>query len=137
VGNYFRYRIGGFVLNGIYLLNPTGCALVGYGPKCYGRLTGGHIINKSKVGGNKEGRAILIAQAKLFIETGIAEIMTPQCVAHNVNRWADEPEAVKIMLLQKIYEFGFLHMEEWFETFLSTFKVRSYVHYLELRVLIS
>jgi len=137
MGNHYRHRIGGVILSGVYLLNPTGCALVGYGPKCYGRLTGGHIINKSKVGGNKEGRAILIAQAKLFIETGVAEIMTLQCVAHNVDRWADESEAVKIMLLQKIYEFGYIHMEDWFEVFLSTFKVRSYVHYLELRVLIS
>lgn len=123
MGSRHRHSIGGVILSGVYLLNPQGCALVGYGPKCYGRLTGGHLINKSKVGGNKEGRAILVAQAKLFVETGIAEIMTLQCVAHNVNRWADEPEAVKIMLLQKIYEFGYLRMAEWFDIFLATFDV--------------
>ena len=61
-------------------LDPERCALEGYVIPCHGNLTGGHILNKSKVRGNKEGRAILVAQAKLFIETGTAEIMTAQCV---------------------------------------------------------
>ena len=117
------------------LLNPSGCALDGYVIPCHGPLTGGHILNKSKTRGNKEGRAILVAQAKLFIETGTAEIMTAQCMEHNVNRWADEPEAVKIMLLQKVYEYGYLHMAEWFDLFLGTFKVHPTE--LELERLIS
>ena len=100
------------------------CALAGYGTACCGELTGGHIINKSKTRGNKAGRAILVKQAKIFKETGKAEIMAVQCMEHNVNRWADEPAAVKIMLLQKIEEYGHDHMAEWFETFLATFKVR-------------
>jgi hypothetical protein len=65
--------------------------------------------------GNKEGRAILAACPP--------EIMAKQCYTHNINRWADEPEAVKIMLIQKIYQFGYIHMEDWFEEFLGTFKV--------------
>ena len=117
------------------LLDPKHCALEGYVIPCHGRLTGGHIINKSKTRGNKEGRAILVAQAKLFIETGTAEIMTAQCVEHNINRWADEPDAVKIMLLQKIYEYGYMHMHNWFHVFLKTFKVHPTE--LELERLIS
>ena len=55
---------------------------------------------------------------------GTAEIMSTQCSAHNVGRTANEPEAVRILLLQKVYEYGWSHMAEWFETFLGTFKVR-------------
>lgn len=131
--NYARNISGkpivGRTTSGIYLLNPTGCALIGYAIRCDGPPTGGHIINKSKTVGNDEGRAMLAACPD--------EIMAIQCYQHNVGRMGDTPEAVKIMLLQKIFEFGYLHMEEWFEEFLSTFKVRSYVHNLELRVLIS
>lgn len=129
--NYARNIQGkpvmGGTTSGIYLLNPIGCALIGYGIRCDGPPTGGHIINKSKTVGNAEGRAILAACPP--------EIMTPQCYQHNINRWADEPEAVKIMLLQKIYAFGFLHMAEWFEVFLNTFKVHRVD--LELERLIS
>ena len=127
--------IVGRATSGIYVLNPVGCALIGYGCQCYGNPTGGHIINKSKVAGNKGGRAILVEQAKVYKATGIAEIMTHQCEAHNIDRWADEPAAVKIMLLQKIYEFGYLHMAEWFDVFLATFKVHRVD--LELERLIS
>ena len=129
--NYARNISGkpivGRTSSGIYMLNPVGCALIGYGTRCDGPPTGGHIINKSKTVGNDEGRAILVACPD--------EIMANQCYTHNINRWADEPEAVKIMLLQKIYEFGFLHIEEWFEVFLATFKVHPTE--LELERLIS
>ena len=117
--NYARNLSGkpivGRTTSGIYVLNPVGCALIGYGTRCDGPPTGGHILNKSKVRGNKEGRAILSACPN--------EIMANQCYQHNINRWADEPEAVKIMLLQKIYQFGYMHMADWFEVFLGTFKV--------------
>ena len=129
--NYARNIQGkpvmGRTTSGIYLLNPTGCSLIGYRIRCDGPPTGGHIINKSKTRGNKEGRAILAACPP--------EIMANQCYQHNINRWADEPEAVKIMLLQKIYEFGYLHMHDWFDVFLKTFKVRPID--LELERLIS
>ena len=111
----------------IYLINPERCALEGYAIPCSGHMTGGHILNKSKVRGNPEGRAILAACPD--------EIMTNQCYQHNVSRFADTPEAVKIMLLQKIYEFGYLHMHDWFEVFLATFKVHPVE--LELERLIS
>ncbi len=111
-------------LRGTYSLNPQGCALSGYVIPCSGRMTGGHIINKGKTRGNAEGRAILVEQAKIFMETGKAEIMTWQCDTHNVKRIADEPQAVRIMLLQQIYKFGWAHMKEWFETFLGTYKMR-------------
>jgi len=96
----------------VYLLNPTGCALVGYGIGCYGSLTGGHIINRSKCGGNKEAIAIL--------KTCPPEIMAIQCYQHNVSRFADTSEAVKIQLLQKIWEYDYIHMQEWFDIFLSS-----------------
>ena len=108
-------------------LDPEHCALEGYAIPCSGTPTGGHIINKSKVRGNKEARAILAACPP--------EIMTVQCYQHNVSRWADTPDAVKIMLLQKIYEFGYLHMNDWFGVFLATFKVHPVD--LELERLIS
>lgn len=112
----------------VFLNPPDGdCWLKGYAIKCDGHMTGGHIINKSKTRGNAEGRAILASCPK--------EIMAPQCQAHNQSRWADTPTAVKIMLLQKIYQFGYLHMHEWFEQFLGTFKVRPTE--LELERLIS
>ena len=96
-------------------LNPERCALENYAIPCSGHMTGGHILNRSKCGGNKKAIAIL--------KTCPPEIMTVQCYQHNISRFADTSEAVKIMLLQKIYEHGFLHMSDWFGTFLSTFKV--------------
>jgi len=105
-------------------LDPKHCSLEGYIIPCSGRLTGGHILHKSDAAGNAEGRAILVAQAKIFMETGKAEIMAWQCVAHNVNRYANSPEAKRIQLLQKIYVYGWAHMKEWFEMFLATYKVR-------------
>ncbi len=112
-------------LPNIIIINPQGmaCALRGYRMRCEGPPTGGHIINKTKTKGNPEGRAILVAQAAQFAETRKAEIMTWQCASHNVERVADEPEAVRIMLIQKIYEYGWFHMKHWFDEFLGTYKV--------------
>ena len=129
--NYTRNIQGkpvmGRTTSGIYLLNPTGCALIGYAVRCDGPPTGGHIINKSKTRGNPIGHEILAACPE--------EIMAIQCYQHNVSRWADTLDAVKIMLLQKIYEHGYLHMADWFEVFLGTFKVHPIE--LELERLIS
>lgn len=112
---------------GVVWLNPKGCVLKGYVIRCEGPPTGGHIINKSKTRGNEEGRAILTACP--------TEIMADQCLNHNVGRTADEPTAVKIMLIQKIFKHGYLHMEEWFDVFLNTYKERP--NDLELKVLLS
>lgn len=115
------YRSGS--ISGRYLLNPSGCALAGYAIGCDGPPTGGHIINKSKTRNSPKARAILIAQAEKWAIHGTAEIMTTQCHAHNVSRLADEPQAVRIMLLQKVYEYGYSHMHRWFYEFLSAFKL--------------
>lgn len=84
-------------------------------------------MNRSKCRGNKKAIAIL--------KTCPPEIMSAQCLAHNVSRFADTPEAVRILLLQKIYEYGYIHMADWFEAFLFTFKVHPID--LELERLIS
>lgn len=112
----------------LYLKPPDGvCSLTGYAIWCDGPLQGHHMINKGKVGGNAEARKILVACPD--------EIMADVCVAHNIGRMADTPEARKILLLQKIHKYGYNHMKEWFEVFLSTFKVRP--HEWELEVLLS
>jgi len=101
---------------GYIMLNPPGCALRGFKVKCDGPIQGGHIIHKDKARGNPEARAILAACPD--------EIMAPQCMAHNVGRIANSREAMRIQLLQKVYQYGWSHMKEWFEMFLSTYKVR-------------
>jgi hypothetical protein len=130
--NYARNISGkplmGRTTSGIYVLNPVGCALIGYGTRCDGPPTGGHIIHKGEVQGNDEARAILAACPP--------EIMAIQCYQHNVGRFANSPEAKRIQLIQKIYEFGYWHMEEWFEEFHKCFKKIPYPE-LELERLIS
>lgn len=93
----------------LYLLPPTNvCALQGYIIRCQGPLTGQHILNKSKARGNKEIRAILASCPP--------EVMANVCQeGHNISRWADTKEAQKILLLQKIHEFGWAHMKTFFD----------------------
>jgi hypothetical protein len=107
------------------LLNPDDrvCSLQGYKVPCFGALQHGHIIHKGQARGNKDGRAILAACPPI--------IMAWQCEAHNVGRWANQREAIRIQLLQKIYEYGYEAIDRWFDEFLATFKVRP--HDLELR----
>lgn len=109
------------------LLVPKGCALSGFKIRCVGDLQGHHIINKGNTRGNPEGRSILTACPP--------EIMALVCYAHNVGRLADTPTARKILLLQKIYQFDWFHMKEWFDVFLATFK--RYPTELELERLLS
>lgn len=130
--NYARNIQGkpvmGRTTSGIYVLNPVGCALIGYEVRCDGPPTGGHIIHKGEVQGNDGARAILAACPP--------EIMAIQCYQHNVGRFANSPEAKRIQLIQKIYEFGYWHMAEWFEEFHKCFKKIPYPE-LELERLIS
>jgi len=130
--NYARNLQGrpimGRTTSGIYVLNPVGCALIGYAVRCDGPPTGGHIIHKGDVQGNDEARAILAACPP--------EIMAMQCYQHNVGRLANSPEAKRIQLIQKIYEFGWWHMVEWFDEFHKCFKKIPYPE-LELERLIS
>ena len=103
-------------------LSPDNCSLEGYKISCKGQPQGGHIIHKGEVQGCEEAREILVDQAKQWAIHGTAEIMATQCMAHNVSRFANTPEARKIQLLQKIYQYGWSHMELWFSTFHATLK---------------
>jgi hypothetical protein len=91
------------------LLAPSAgvCALVGYKVTCAGPLTGQHILNKSKARGNEEVRAILAACPE--------EVMATICTRHNVDRWADQPDARRILLLQNVYRFGWHRMKKFFD----------------------
>ena len=85
-------------------LDPERCALEGYGPPCYGGLQNGHLINESKARGN--------AKVKKYLKHDMN--ISPQCVAHNVGRWADTYEARKIQLLQKIFKHGWTEVKEYY-----------------------
>lgn len=92
----------------LYLQAPLGeCALAGYRVECAGPLTGQHILNKSKARGNAEVRAILARCPE--------EVMAEVCAAHNVDRWADQKDAQRILLLQNIYRFGWRRMKDFFD----------------------
>lgn len=93
---------------GILLVVPPGmCTLSGYRVPCNGPITGQHILNKSKARGNEEVRAILVQCPE--------EIMASVCLAHNMERWADQKDAQRILLLQNIYRFGWQRMKDFFD----------------------
>ena len=87
-------------------LDPKHCALEGYLIQCVGDCQRGHIINTSKARGNKLG-------VKEYLKHEIN--ISPQCVAHNVNRWADQYDARKIQLLQKIFKHGWSEVKEYYD----------------------
>jgi hypothetical protein len=94
---------------GIWLVPPPGiCALSGYRIACSGPLEGHHLLNKSKALGNEEVRAILVACPE--------EIMAAVCQGHNVGRYADQPEARRILLLQAVHRFGWARMKDFFDS---------------------
>lgn len=95
-------------------LDPDSCALESFRVGCIGDLQGHHIISKTQTRGNSAGRKILVACPD--------EIMADVCQRHHQGGYAESPIARKIMLLQKIFEFGWLHMKAWFDVFLATFK---------------
>ena len=78
------------------------CALQGFLVKCDGPLTGQHIISKQMARGN-----VLIRD---WLRTCPPEIMADVCYAHNVGKTADAPLARRILLLQKVYLYGWEHM---------------------------
>ena len=86
-------------------LNPGDCALEGYGIPCLGELQHGHLMNKSKARGNKAARDYLGQEMNI----------SPQCLAHNVGRFADTREAMKIQLLQKIFKHGWTEVKEYYD----------------------
>ena len=97
--------IVGRTTSGIYILNPVGCALIGYGCQCYGDCQNGHLINESKARGN--------AEVKKYLKQDIN--ISPQCAGHNVGRMADTHEARKIQLLQKIFRYGWSEVKEFYD----------------------
>ena len=86
-------------------LDPEHCSLEGYLIPCHGRLQRGHLMNKSKARGNKAVREYLSHDMNL----------SPQCLAHNVGRFADTREAMKIQLLQKIFKHGWSDVKEYYD----------------------
>jgi hypothetical protein len=86
------------------LLAPTKqqCALRGYLIPCDGPLTGQHVISKQMARGNAAVRDILRACPP--------ELMAQVCYQHNVGKMADSHNARRILLLQKVYEYGLEHM---------------------------
>lgn len=107
--NYARNIKGdpivGRASSGIYILNPVGCSLIGYGCQCVGNCQNGHIINESKARGNSKVKKYLKHDMNI----------SPQCIAHNVGRWADTYEARKIQLLQKIFKHGWTEVKEFYD----------------------
>ncbi len=90
----------------IYLsVCPERCALEGYAIPCTGNRQRGHIINESKARGN--------AKVKKYLKHDMN--ISPQCLAHNVGRFADTREAMKIQLLQKIFKHGWTEVKEYFD----------------------
>jgi hypothetical protein len=87
----------------VFLHVPSGtCALYGYLIGCSGELQGHHLISKDMARGNDEIRDLL--------RTCPPELMAKVCVAHNVGKIADSHGARRILLLQKVYEYGLVHM---------------------------
>ena len=107
--NYARNIQGrpmvGRATSGIYILNPVGCSLIGYGCQCVGNCQNGHIINESKARGNSKVKKYLKHEMNI----------SPQCVAHNVGRMADTYDARKIQLLQKIFKHGWTEVKEYYD----------------------
>ena len=75
------------------------CPLQGYKVACAGRPHRHHIINKSKLRGNKAARD--------YVEKEHPDIFLIEiCANHNVSRWADTREAAGILLACKVAEYG-------------------------------
>lgn len=92
----------------LYLVPPPNtCALHGYMVRCQGELQGHHLISKQMARGNDEVRDIL--------RSCPPELMAQVCVQHNVGKYADAPRARRILLLQKLHEFGWYHMSDMIE----------------------
>ena len=75
------------------------CPLEGYGTFCAGGIHHHHIINRSKLRGNKAARN--------YCEMQYPEIFLVQiCANHNVSRWADTREAAGILIAHKVMLYG-------------------------------
>lgn len=107
-GKHPARNIGKQTAQYAYLVPPIGvCCLKGFVIDCDGPLTGQHIISKQMARGNDAVRDIL--------RRCDDEIMSDVCYAHNVGKLADSREARKILLLQKIMQYGFAHMQQYID----------------------
>ena len=86
-------------------LSPERCSLEDFKVACVGDCQNGHMMNKSKAMGNAAVRKYLSDPMNI----------SPQCVAHNVGRFADNREAMKIQLLQKIFKHGWSAVKEYYD----------------------
>ena len=82
------------------------CALLGVGIVCDGPLTTEHIIRKSAYQGSKK--------LKRYYENKMNKART--CYRHNVGKWADAPFSVKVLVIQKIFEFGWSDTHDYFNS---------------------
>ena len=75
------------------------CPLCGYKVVCAGRPHKHHMINKSKLRGNKAARH--------YVEVKHPDVFLVEiCANHNVSRWADTREAASILLRYKVKLLG-------------------------------
>ena len=75
------------------------CPLKGYETFCAGSMQRHHIINKSKLKGNKKARHYVDVE---YPHIFLVEI----CENHNVSRWADTREAAGILIAHKAMLYG-------------------------------
>ena len=75
------------------------CPLKGYETFCAGNMQRHHIINKSKLKGNKKARHYVDVE---YPHVFLVEI----CANHNVSRWADTDTAAGILLKHKVDLYG-------------------------------
>lgn len=83
------------------------CALKGYLVECRGPLHGHHLISKNMARGNAEVRDLL--------RTCPAPLISDVCLAHNVGKMADSHNARRILLLQKIEQYGYAYMQTYID----------------------
>ena len=87
-------------------LDPEHCALEGFKIPCSGRLSREHIVSRSKTINSPAAKEYL-NQDKNIAKTCL--------LGHNVSKYSDNPQARKIMILQKVYEHGFTEMKEFYD----------------------
>jgi len=88
--------------------HPDRCALEGVEVECSYQypLTTEHIIRRSAYQGCS-------TEVKRYYERKMNKAKT--CTVHNIGKWADTPIAVKILVIQKVLEYGLTEVEEYFD----------------------
>ncbi len=112
------------LLGSVWLVPPPGhCALEGYMVECAGRLSKQHIISKGMARGNEQVREEITCE----------QLLADVCLeGHNTSKFADSREARKILLLQKINQYGWTVME----AIIDTLPWKVPMHSLTLRAML-